>query len=736
MADNKGLDRSAIAAAAIISERGNRELIRSLEKRYNTQKNIHTVGSTNDDRMARKDAYIEEQRHQKELEHNKTILKLTEERIAAEKAGNKELQEQIKNQIRETQIKGPDEIGFDTDEVSKSFSSTLEEIATNFSEQSKAEQKAQLKRMNELKTLISDSQATEKEFLVSQLENIQTIAQKEYDKRATLAAKALDSAAGLAEQYMDISSLYAGFVDHNPIAMAMWRIGGDFIKRWRAQKKAQRESIVRDRENAVEATRMNERKMRMAEDEQRRADEINSKRAEVLDVEKKHADETKVNKPKFNKASPMEPDTMGGDEALDRDFFTDLFGSSDEDGDSVMFNVDDSDMGAIEIDDTRPVMVQQEPTEEQKAETKFIREQGERQQQINQENHLEGVEQQSKIFEKLVDIEEAILQGNNFDKKQAKKMKEDGGLLEMLGLGRVAALLAGPVTKSLMLFGPIVAGIAALLKKFGMGAIGDKLTGGFERLTGRGKGGPNVPGKAGKKPGLFKRGVGKLGKFAKSGAGVVGRAGGALVRGGAALLGSAPAMVAGAGLAGYGVGTLGYSLLGDDQKSALGNFIGKGVDSVLAGFGNEGAIQRLALGETMMARNGGNTLGIDSPKMNNPKNGKVSFTKDSDGKGPKLVIHTDRIESNHLYNTRNIEVPSSAASEQRLEMLENKIIEFKEAEKASKETNVLPVIPSKPKQNVVRPGDSSTPVTSGRSARNPDSSIQRVTDRMITYGAS
>ena len=783
MADNNNTGRSAMAAAAVMNRRTTESIIEGLERRYNTQRNIHTVGGTNDDRQAKKEAYIQEQRHQKELEHNKQILELTEKKLQAEKEGQAELMESYQKQIREAQVKGPAEIGFDTDAVSQNFSATLEEIATNFSDQTRAEQKAQLKRLEELKTLIADSNATEKEFLVSQLDNINTLAQNEYNKRATMAARAMEKAAELSEQYMDISSLYAGFVDHNPIMMAMWRIGGDFIRRWRVQKKAQREAIARDKVNAQQAEELNERNMRLSEDEQRRADEINAARDDILTREreaiaaKKAAAEaekatTEAVQDTVETAPPSEvaeaafvrdPDTPtnfnpmdGGDEPLDRDFFTDLFGGVDEDGDPTGFEMAPSE-GGIQIDDSEPVMVQQEPTEEQKAEAKFIRDSESRKDQIATENHTENLEHQQRMFEKLVDIEDAIRDGNKLTKENGKaldKIDGGGGLLEMLGLGRVAALFKGPILKALMMFGPVVAGLSTLLGKIGLGGLGGKLSGGYgravERMGGdpsRSRGRTSGRSRGGKFSRMARGAGGRLAGFARGAGGLAARGGGLLLRGGAALLGTTAGAVAASGAAGYGVGTLiNDHVLSDDQKRSIGDTIGPAIDNVLSFFGNDEAKRRLEINAQMEKMNNQQTLGVQkptpaantspTPKANvgtEPKD--AVFEKTSNGNN--LVIQTDKIEQNSMVNNRQaIEVPASKDAEVRLKMLETKVVELDEAKRTNGNKPVLPPIPKKTTQRVVKSGETKTPVQRGASARNSDSSIQRLTDRFVGYGIS
>lgn len=752
MAENKDNSRSAMAAASIMGQRSTESIIAGLERRYNTQRNIHTVGGTNDDRMAKKEAYVQEQRHQKELEYNKQIFDLTEKRLKAEKQGQADLVKSYEAQLKKTKMQGPGEIGFDTDAVSQNFSSTLEEIALNFSEQSRSEQKAQLKRLEELKKLIGDSNSSEKEFLVSQLDNINNLAQSEYNKRATMAARAVEKAAELSEQYMDISSLYSGFVDHNPVMMALWRIGGDFIRRWRIQKKAQREAISRDKVNAKQAEELNQRNVKMAEDEARRADEINASREEILDKERESIDAAKKVKkvetePRAFVRDPETPTNFNpggdtsGDAALDNDFFSDLFGGVDEDGDSTGFSLGENESG-ITIDDSEPLMVQQEPTEEQKSENKFLRDSESRQNQINSENHAEAVQFQEKMFEKLVDIEQAILSGNKTAEENGKaldKIDGGGGLLEMLGLGKIAGFFKGPILKALMLFGPLVGGLGAVLGKIGLGGLADKLTGKYGSMVDGMGGDSKSKGKPkSSKGGRFSRMAKGAGRFAKGAGSMVARGGGMLMRGAGALLGGTAGALAGAGAAGYGVGTLiNDYVLSDAQKEAISNVVGSGVDNTLSFFGNDDAKRRLELNSQMEAMNNKRTLGMeaDKPTVKSNESNILPFKREMSDS--KLIIQTDKIESNTMVNNRSaIQVPSSRNAEDRLRMLETKVVELNEVKQSNSNKQVLPPVPRKTTQRVVKSSEGSTKIQNGVSARNNDSSIQRLTDRFVSYGVN
>lgn len=700
---------AAIAAAALLSQSSTNRVLRDIGERYRSDRKIHTLSDTNDERMAKKEAHIREQTHLAELEYNKTLLNLNQKKIEAEKAGQKDLVQSFERQIKDVRSTGPAESGFETDVVSQNFSNTLEEIATNFSGMQREEQKAQLSRLGELKGLIAESNATEKDFLLRQIDDVNNLAQREYNNRARIAASALERAAEMSEQMMDLGSLYAGFVDHNPVMMAMWRIGADFTRRWRGQKKAQRDSIIRDKENAKKAEELNERKLKETEDDARRNSEISEERGKVLDSEKEFKKLTKKMKPTEDSESSTTMDGLvnESDDGFDVNFLQDMFGGVDEDGDATGFSLSDEDRSALEIDDSTPIDVMMTPSDEQRAENKFQREESERQQQINAENHIESIEFQNKMFDKLSDIEVAILDGNKINKESSENMEKinaDGGLLEMLGLGRLAGLLKGPILKALMLFGPAVAGVSALLKTVGMGSAGAALSEKFNNLTG------NKPSSGNK----IKK-VGKLAKLSRF-AGGVGLA----------------------GAAGFGVGTLiNDHVLSDKQKDKIGDGVGFAVDNVLSFFGNDDAQNRLDINKKIKNSNGG-LLGITNPnkKVRN-LNDKAVFEKQSNG--AQLIIKADKIENTQMMDSVNrdfFESPMVYQTESQLNALESKIFELEDIRKNNDSVLLnAPLNPPTPQSVVKSDGNDNSMPQGGRSARNPDSSIQRLTDRMVTYGA-
>lgn len=806
MANNDN-NQGAFAAAAILAQQNNRAL-ENVRSQYANEK-FHDFNIVKEDALQRRAEFRAQKEHDAQLALEESITNLAKEAADLKKAGNIEASKAKQFEINNLRRQGVGDDAFDTDEVTKNFASTLDEVIEDFGQATRDEMKVSIQRMSALMDSIEVSNAHEKDFLLEQYKQTQEAMQKEYNKRANIAARAMEKASELSEQYLDISSLYAGFVDHNPVMMTLFRLGSDFIKRNRISKKAQRDAILRDKKNEAFAAKQNAENALRADIEKARDDQINAQREATMAIEREAAKKNKKNaedtqeqieqtapeaEPVIERVEEAAPAAFDfpqdefsgtGDEPLTQDFMASLFGDVDEDGDPTGFErvgsdnapielddstpvrveqvdnptqgtISDVQPGIVKVDDSTPIMVQQsEPSAEDKAQALFVRQDAEQRQRLDTEFQAEQIVRDEKMFTKLEDIEDAILAGNKITKENGKaldKIDGGGGLLEMLGLGKVGQLLKGPVLKALMMFSPIVAGLGALLSKLGLGGLAGKLTGGFDRVTGRQPGttanrGARPGARTGGRPGLFSR-VASGGKNLLSrGGSLLARGGGLAMRGGAALLGTTAGAVAASGAAGYGVGTLiNDHVLSDEQKEGISDVIGPAIDNVLSFFGSDDAKRRLELHEQM--KNG--TL-FNNPKPTAAPNASVPeeleaandsdvFTKEDNGN--KLVIQTDSINSNKVVNTKTansqIEVPVQKKHQEKLEMLEEKVTALADAEAKANSTAVtLPAQKPKPTtQKVVKSEAQSNMLQRDRSARNPDSSIQRITDRFVSMGSA
>lgn len=840
--NNDNTARASVMGAYLMN-RQNRAL-ENVREQYANDKH-HDFNVVKEDALARREEYQNERQHIAQVELEKSITTLTNEMTELEKSGDLARAREKKNEIGQLRREGSGvEDTFDTDELSKNFASTLDEVIEDFGTATRDEMKVSINRMSALMDSIQSSNAVEKDFLLEQYKQTQDAMQKEFNKRANIAARATEKMSELGEQYLDIQSLYAGFVDHNPIMMAMFKMGSDFIRRSRESKKAQSKAILRDKKNQAYAEKLNAEKSIRADLDAKRDDEINTQRQETLRIEREAAEKNKSTRVEQNNEQTTERESTitreteststpsfdlpqdeysdTGDAALPQNELAQIFGETDEDGDSTGFTFEREYTGnqvindptiegdepltqndlaqifgemdedgdptgmitreepePVYIDDSTPLNVKvQEETPEQKAQDLFVRQEAQIQHRVDEIEYNEQKLHNESVLGKLTDIESAILNGN---KITGELGEPKGGLLEALGLGRIAAMFKGPILKAMMLFAPIVTAIGTLLSKLGLGSLGGKLTGGFDNMAERMGGDRNArqdranQRRGGRRGGRFSRMINGAkdlggrafqgakhhgGKFVRAGANVARAGGGMAMRGGSmvargamGLLGTTAGAVTAAGAAGYGVGTLiNDHVLSDDTKEGIGDFIGPKIDSVLSLFGNEDAQRRLEFLEKQKQQNG-QTMGIEKADKPLPyQNAAESMGLDNYDKAPNdvsvmekepsggnLVIKADNINSNKVVNSversKQIEVPVQRATEEKLQMLEQKVVQLQDAKaESAKPAPIVTPPPAPSKQNIVKSEPSSTAPQGGRSARNDDSSIQRLTDRFVGMG--
>lgn len=812
----------AFAAAAYMVQRENRAL-ENVRQQYANDK-YHDFNTVKEDALSRRAEFREQREHDAQVALEKSILQLTEEVKSLETAGNLEAATEKKKEISGLRRQTYEGDAFELDEVTKNFANTLDEIIEDFGGATRDEMKVSINRMAALMDSIEVSNAQEKDFLLEQYKQTQDAMQAEFNKRASIAARATEKMSELGEQYLDIQSLYAGFVDHNPIMMGLFRMGADFMKRSREMKKAQRESMIRDKKNQAYAEKLNAEKAIRAKIEATRDDEVNKIRQETLETERKSVEVKKTQIEKAPKETakveavdgfdasnffagipsddddptpePVEQPSIQreerespsfqfpedefsgtGDKPLTQEFMASLFGETDEDGDPTGFfereEPEQMEPDPVQVEDSSPVNVKvAEDTPEQKAQTMFIRQDAEQKHREDENYRNEKSQHDAAVLEKLTNIESALLEGNVIAKKTHKELDgmNDGGLLEALGLVNVAALFKGPILKALMLFAPAVTALGALLSKIGLGGLGGKVTEGFDNLTermggdrnartnnqGRGNGrrggrfarigqglrgvGSRIGDFAGRAGNFVRQGAGRLGGLARGAGSLAMRGGGMLVRGAGALLGTAGGAVTAAGAGGYGIGTLiNDYMLSDDTKASISDFIGPKIDSLLSFFGSEDAERRLQLLDQLERQNG-QSLGLGETTESAPDDLSVMEKQSS---GNQLVVQADKIESKRVIeaeasrNQQQIEVPVQSQTEEKINRLEERIDQYQQAQQnANAQPRIVSQPPAPTKQSVVEGNNQPQTPPSGRSARNDDSSIQRLTDRFVGMGMS
>ncbi len=135
---------------------------------------------------------------------------------------------------------------FEEDEATKLYVSTLKEVIGDFHNMTRSEMKNQIKRMEALQAEISNSDLLEGDFINTQYEKSMSFMQREYEKKSEIVGRAANKIGELSEQYLDIQSLFSGFVDHNPIMMGLFKVGADAVRSYRTNKAQQKKLLTED----------------------------------------------------------------------------------------------------------------------------------------------------------------------------------------------------------------------------------------------------------------------------------------------------------------------------------------------------------------------------------------------------------------------------------------------------------------------------------------------------------
>jgi hypothetical protein len=274
---------------------------------------------------------------------------------------------------------------FEDDEVTQFYVDELKKLVGDVGTMSRDMLGVQLKRMKGLMEDLSSSSSEEQEFLSQQYAQSLTFLQNEYKARSNIMSRTMSKMGDLAEQYMDVRSMYAGFVDDNPIAMALFRVAGDALKSHRDNKKAQKELIAADKHRSFMAEKTEEDKHELLMREQARAEEL-----AAMDADKEEAQQVEpvVEEPVISREEKVESDAAERMEKVDE-------GTDDR---------------------------------------------------LNTEFQRESIERDDRLFEKVSDIHDLIETGK--EESESKEDEAGGGLLAGLGkkFGNVVKMAAPLLT--------------------------------------------------------------------------------------------------------------------------------------------------------------------------------------------------------------------------------------------------------------------------------------------------
>lgn len=572
---------------------------------------------------------------------------------------------------------------FEDDEVTQFYVNELKDLVGDIGGMSRDMLKNQIKRMDNLMKGLADSSSEEKDFLMNQYTQSLTFLQNEYKKRSGLISRSFSKMGDLAEQYMDVRSMYAGFVDDNPIAMALFRIAGDAIGRYRENKKAQKELVANDIHRQLMAEKTEQDKHDLLVRETARSQELDKLREEQLKAEEKIVQEQAQSQKEISSAFSKESEIEGEAGA-------EFTKSSDRESD-----------------------------------------------RLDSEFQREEIVRDTRLFEKVSDIHDLLL--NGIKTTGGVNGEDEGGVTIVGGLGK--------------LFGPILRFIPMLLKG---GLLG--LAGGAGWLLGSWINEKFIEGTE------LGDMIGETIYNAIEGMKSLWENLGNMFTSVGEWFDTLPELISetwtnsidyivtsftdlGNMITGKVDALKDFFSIGQDTKDA----IGEGVAKTLSFFGFDEAEKAIAAQERIAeeAKRNSATVGITTKyapseltaandEFKKPeKQPEVAKPKLKKERKEVIISESSYVIKGDLYNMskkNNLEVPVQKGAEQKINMINNGVSEL-EAEKQRATIAVVNAGNSQKstKKSVVGTGGSQ-PTMPLTSARNPDSSIQRNTDRYSSRG--
>jgi len=549
---------------------------------------------------------------------------------------------------------------FEDEETTKFFKNSLERMVGDVQGMSAKALNIQIERMQHIMSSIDETSSSEAEFLQEQYAKSIVFMQDEFKRKNNIALKSMNFMAETAEQYLNLESLYSGFVNHNPIAMGLFKLGANAVRSFRTNKKAKEDLMAQDQARASEAFRIERDREITEAQEAHRAQEIQ-------DLEEANATGNSGGEGlSAREQAIQDEENEGGDGSCD------CFEQVIKDAQGDYFTREAPERDSI------GTLLDNEDEEEDRATDNFRKETKAR---------------EIKLFKKVSEIKDLLVDGGIGGKEEEEESQSLlGRLAKMFAFGRILKVLAS-FKGSL---GALVKAIGGLLAGFGLGdAIGDfgedidvdkddkkkskkdakkksKAKSKRKGKVGRGTGFANSY----KDKSPLEKAKEKFKKFKKPSMGGVGRAvsgagsriggvlsgagrmlGGSLLGGAGATTATAgatagagagmgamalPALaLAGAGATGYGIGSLIYdNVLGDDSK----DLIGEGITRTLAFFGNDEAQSTLDSNEKFEQMKKAEKLKKDRSNFDTDKvlgkHGKKPRPKSKNAKPPKEIVDT------------------------------------------------------------------------------------------------
>jgi hypothetical protein len=177
-------------------------------------------------------------------------------------------------------------IGSKTDEA---LVDTLNDVLSNVQNLTDKEMKIQMKRLEAIQKSLDNldelQHVSERKFLQEEYAKTLDFLKGEHKKRSKIMTKAFNTAANLASDFLDIRSLYAGFVDNNPLAMAAYKLVSTGISSAMDARKKKRELMAADEARVKMADREQELDVQRNKKEAEREEELSLLRRQVAEQE-------------------------------------------------------------------------------------------------------------------------------------------------------------------------------------------------------------------------------------------------------------------------------------------------------------------------------------------------------------------------------------------------------------------------------------------------------------------
>lgn len=200
---------------------------------------------------------------------------------------------------------------FETDEVTKFYTDELKGLIGDVGGMSRSMLKNQLARMDALMETLADSDSDKDNFLLDQYAQSVTFLEDEYKRKSNVMMRTQTFMGNLASEYLDVQSLYSGFVDHNPLAMGLFKLGKNALDDHRTAKMERKQLVETDLHRQEQARNSEQLKEVHLAEEKKRADELheaNLKAGNIPDDNNNTDNKNTSSKPNVRK-SPSIPNT-------------------------------------------------------------------------------------------------------------------------------------------------------------------------------------------------------------------------------------------------------------------------------------------------------------------------------------------------------------------------------------------------------------------------------------------